>query len=99
MSYSFSFGWLIVIAIYFFYLRRLITHIKNQHPEIYDSFGGKRVWYSAPDQIKFFGWLFKQKHNNLNDPTLSKLAIVTQLLLIIGVVFMFTAPLTIQSAG
>ncbi len=101
MSYSYhiSFGWLIVVAIYFVYLRRLITHIKIQHPEIYDNFGGKRVWYSAPDQLKFFAWLFKQQHNNLNDPALSKLAIVTQLLLVIGVIFMFTAPLSIQGAG
>jgi hypothetical protein len=97
---SFSFGWLIVIDIYFFCLQRLITHIKNRHPEIYDSFfGGKRVWYSASDHIKFLGWLFKQKHNNLNDSTLSELAIVIQLLLIIGVAFMFIAPLTIQGVS
>lgn len=98
-SYNISFGWLIVAGIYFIYLRRLFTHIKTEHPETYEYFGGKRVWHSAPDQLKFFGWLFKQQYRSFNDPTLSKLAIITQLLLLLGVIFMFTAPLSIQGAG
>ena len=101
MSYSYhiSFGWIIAAVFYFIFLRRLITHIKTEYPEIYDSFGGKRVWYSAPDQIKFFGWLLKQKHNSLQDPKLSKLAIITQLLGFLSVIFLFTMPLSIQGAG
>jgi len=98
-SYNISIGFLITVVFYFVYLRFLITHIKNQHSEIYENFGGKRIWYSAPDQLKFFSWLFTQKHKNFNDSKLSKLAVTTQVLFIIAVICLFTAPLSIQGSS
>ncbi len=98
-SYNISIVMLLTIAVYFIYLRRLINHMKEQHEELYESHGGKRFWYSAPDQLRFFGWLFMQRHRNLEDPALSRLAITTQVLLILGVFCMVTMPLSIRGSG
>ncbi len=98
-SYNISIVMLLAIATYFVYLRRLINHIKNQHETLYDSLGGKRFWYSAPDQLRFFGWLFLQRHRTLEDSALSRLAITTQVLLILGMFCIVTMPLAIRGSG
>jgi hypothetical protein len=93
MSGSFSWITLSVMVMYFLALYLLIKNLKLNHSEIYEGFGGKRVWYSAPDQLRFFGFLFGFKYLKLNIPKLTANAILVKALLILGVYFIFTKPI------
>jgi hypothetical protein len=90
---------LFAAAIYIVYLRRLMSHIKIEHGELYKRFGEGRFWYSMPDQLRFLKWLFLQHHREYKDPKLSKLAVITQVLLIIALITTFTMPLAIKGSG
>ncbi len=98
MVYSFSFLTLFVIAAFFFVLSRLVSLLKSEHPEIYEGLGGKRIWYSAPDQLKFFGFLFGLRYRQLESSRLTRLAILSKLLLVVATVFIFTMPIYFQAS-
>jgi hypothetical protein len=90
-----SFSWITFsfIVMYFISLYIFIKQLKENHAEIYESFGGKRIWYSAPDQLKFFGFLFGLKYLKLNEKKLTINAILVKLLLVVGAYFIFTRPI------
>jgi hypothetical protein len=93
MSGSFSWTTLGFFVGYFVILYILISHIKENHGNIYDSFGGKRVWFSALEQLKFFGFLFGLRYIKLQDNKLTLLAVSTKFILIIATYFIFTQPI------
>lgn len=93
MSGSFSWTTLGFFVGYFVILYILISHIKENHGNIYDGFGGKRVWFSALDQLKFFGFLFGLRYIKLQDNKLNLLAASTKIILIIAIYFIFTQPI------
>jgi hypothetical protein len=93
MSGSFSWVTLAVVAIYFIALYLLIRNLKVNHSEVYEGFGGKRIWYSAANQIKFFGYLFGFKYLKLKKSILTFNALAVKFLLLLGTYFIFTQPI------
>ena len=81
------------ILAYFIVIYNLTSHIKRNHPELYSEFGEGRVWYSAPDQIRFFKFLFTFGYLGYDDKRLKILAILTKVLLIASMYFIFTRPI------
>lgn len=90
-----SFSWitLSIIVLYFIALYIFIKDLKENHSDIYKGFGGNRVWYSVPDQLRFCGFLFGLRYLKLNSRKLTVKAILVKILLIVGVYFIFTKPI------
>ena len=93
MSYSFSYITLGMTLAYFFVAYKLITRIKMIDSELYTEFGEGRVWYSAPDQYRFFGFLFKFRYLKHHDQKIKILAFSTKVLLIGALYCIFTMPI------
>jgi glucose-6-phosphate-specific signal transduction histidine kinase len=88
----------ILFVSYFVLFNRLVNHLKKFHGAVYDDFGGKRIWYSAPDQLKFFKYLFTRQYLGLSDDTLNTQALGVKLLLILWCVLLFVVPLFVPMA-
>ncbi len=71
-----------LVVIYFISLVVLISELKQNYHSVYKSFGGRRVWFSAPDQIKFFYFLFTLKYLALKSKKVLILSIIIKVLLI-----------------
>mgnify|MGYP000374228184 CR=1 FL=1 len=93
MTGEFSWATLIIIFLYFVALYSFIKQIKQNHHELYESFGGKKVWYSAPSQLKFFGFLLGFRYLKINDRKLTINAALVKLLLVFSIYFIFTRPI------
>jgi hypothetical protein len=67
--------------------------IRNHHPELYERFGRHRIWFCMPDQLRFFGFLFGFRYFQEHDITLSTLAVLMQLTLLIALYLVFAQPI------
>ncbi len=93
MSGNFSWITLFFFTSYFAFLYLLVSHIKSVHLDLYESFGGKRIWFSALDQMKFFKFIFAFNYLKVGDRKLTALAISTKMILLCAVYFLFTQPI------
>ena len=98
MSYSFSYITLVVVLAYFFALYNFVSRIKKVHPELYTKLGEGRVWYSAPEQIRLFAFLFGFRYLKHNDKKLRVLALLTKLLLIAAIYCIFAMPIYFRAS-
>jgi hypothetical protein len=68
-------------------------HIRDRHPELHERFGGHRVWFSMPDQLRFFGFLFAFRYFQEHDTTLSILALLMQLTGVVAAYLILAQPI------
>ncbi len=85
-EYAFSWYTLTAIVVYFGLAIAVYRHIRDHHPELHERFGGHRVWFSMPDQLRFFGFLFGFRYFYQHDTALSILA---SLMYVVGVIAAF----------
>jgi hypothetical protein len=90
-EYAFSWYTLVAIGVYFAFA--VYRHIRDHHPELHERFGGHRVWFSMPDQFRFFGFLFGFRYLREHDTTLSILASLMYLLEVIAAFLILTQPI------
>jgi hypothetical protein len=70
--------------------------IKRNHPQLHEMFGGHRVWFSMPDQLRFFGFLLGFRYLAVHDLTLSILALLMQISGILAAYLIFAQPIYFQ---
>jgi hypothetical protein len=70
-EYAFSWYTIGAIVVYFALAVAAYRYIRDHHPELHERFGGHRIWFSAPDQLRFFGFLFGFHYFEEHDTTLS----------------------------
>ncbi|MEY2485446.1 MAG: hypothetical protein QOH39_1094 [Verrucomicrobiota bacterium] len=92
-EYAFSWYTLVAIGVYFAFAVAVYRRIRDHHPELHERFGGHRVWFSMPDQLRFFGFLFGFRYLQEHDTTLSILASLMYLLGVIATFFILTQPI------
>ncbi len=92
-QYAFSWYTLAAIVVYFAFTVAVYRHIRDHHPELHERFGGHRVWFSMPDQLRFFGFLFGFRYLHEHDTTLSILAFLMQVAFVIATYFIFAQPI------
>jgi hypothetical protein len=92
-EYAFSWYTLAAIVVYFTLAIVVYRHIRDHHPELHERFGGRRVWFSMPDQLRFFGFLFGFRYFHEHDATLSILASLMYLVGVIAAFLILTQPI------
>src|ERR1043166_7511190 len=92
-EYAFSWYTLSAIIVYFTLAIAVYRHIRDHHPELHQRFGGHRVWFSMPDQLRFFGFLFGFRYFHEHDTTLSILASLMCLVGVIVAYLIFAQPI------
>ena len=92
-EYVFSWYTLAAIVIYFVFTLAVYRRIRSHHPELYERFGRHRIWFCMPDQWRFFGFLFGFRYFQEHDTTLSILALLMQLTLLIALYLVFAQPI------
>ena len=97
MSFAFSWITLGMVVAYFVAFYQLIAHIKSSHPDLHDRFGGRRVWYSLPDQLRFFGFLFGFRYLRFDDRKLVQLSVLTKVLFFVCAYCIITMPIYLQA--
>ena len=92
-EYAFSWYTLVAVVVYFAFAVAVYHRIRDNHPELYERFGRHRIWFSAPDQIRFFGFLFGFRYFQEHDICLSVLALFMQVTMLITVYLLFAQPI------
>jgi hypothetical protein len=92
-EYAFSWYTVGAILVYFALAYAVYRHIRDHHPELHERFGGHRVWFSMPDQLRFFGFLFGFRYFHQHDTILSILASLMYLVGVIAAFFIVTQPI------
>jgi hypothetical protein len=92
-EYAFSWYTLGAIIVYLALAIAVYRHIRDYHPELHERFGGHRVWFSMPDQLRFFGFLFGFRYFRERDTTLSLLAFLMQLTGVIAAYLILAQPI------
>jgi hypothetical protein len=92
-QYAFSWYTFGAVAVYFVFAIAVYRHIRDHHPELHERFGGHRVWFSMPDQLRFFGFLFGFRYFHEHDTTLSILASLMYLVGVIAAYLIFAQPI------
>jgi hypothetical protein len=92
-DYAFSWYTLAAIVVYFVLAIGVYRHIRDHHPELHERFGGHRIWFSAPDQLRFFGFLFGFRYLQEHDTTLSILALLMQLTCVVAIFLIVAHPI------
>jgi len=92
-EYAFSWYTLTAIALYFAFAVAVYRRIRSHHPELYERFGRHRIWFSMPDQLRFFGFLFGFRYFHEHDVTLSIFALLMQVTFVIGAYLVFAQPI------
>ena len=95
-EYAFSWYTVAAIATYFVFLVAVYRRIRDHHPELHERFGGHRIWFSMPDQLRFFGFLFGFCYFAEHDATLSILALLMQATMILAFYFLLVQPVYFQ---
>jgi hypothetical protein len=92
-EYAFSWYTLAAIGVYFVFAIAVYRRVRDHHPELHERFGGHRVWFSMPDQLRFFGFLFGFRYLQEHDAILSILASLMYLLGVIAAFLILTQPI------
>jgi hypothetical protein len=92
-EYAFSWCTLTAMLVYFAFAVAVYRRIRDHHPELHQRFGGHRIWFSAPDQIRFFGFLFGFRYLEEHDTTLTILALLMQVTCVIAIYLLFAQPI------
>ena len=92
-EYAFSWYTLGAIIVYLALAIAVYRHIRDHHPELHERFGGHRVWFSMPDQLRFFGFLFGFRYFQEHDTTLSILALLMQFTGVIAAYLILAQPI------
>jgi hypothetical protein len=93
IEYAFSWYTLGAIIVYFALAVAVYRHIRAHHPDLHERFGGHRIWFSAPDQLRFFGFLFGFRYFEEHDTTLSILAVLMQIACVVALYLIFAQPI------
>jgi hypothetical protein len=92
-EYAFSWYTLGAMLVYLACTVAVYRHIRDHHPELHERFGGHRIWFSAPDQLRFFGFLFGFRYFEEHDITLTILALLMQVTFVIAMYLIFAQPI------
>jgi hypothetical protein len=95
-EYVFSWYTLAAMIIYLVFAVAVYRRIRDRHPELHERFGGHRVWFSMPDQLRFFGFLFGFRYLEEHDLTLSLFAFLMQLAAAVALYLAFAQPIYYQ---
>jgi hypothetical protein len=95
-EYAFSWYTLAAMAVYFVFAVAVYRRIRDRHPDLYERFGRHRIWFSAPDQLRFFGFLFGFRYFEEHDAILCVLALFMQVSLIVTAYLVFARPIYFQ---
>ncbi len=92
-EYAFSWYTLSAMIVYFALAVSVYRRIRDHHHELHERFGGHRVWFSASDQLRFFGFLFGFRYLEEHDATLSILALLMQAACLVTLYLVFAQPI------
>ena len=92
-EYSFSWYTLTAIMVHLALYTALYRYIREHHRELHEEFGGRRVWFSMPEQMRFLGFLFGFRYLHEHDTSLSILAFLTQIVGVVAVYLIFAQPI------
>jgi hypothetical protein len=92
-EYAFSWYTLGAMVVYFVLAVAVYRRIRDHHPELYERFGRHRIWFSAPDQLRFFGFLFGCRYVQEHDTTLTILALLMQVACVVAIYLIFAQPI------
>jgi len=92
-EYAFSWYTLTAIAVYVVFAVAVYRRIRDHHPDLYERFGRHRIWFSMPEQLRFFGFLFGFRYFHEHDVTLSILASLMYLVGVIAAYLIFAQPI------
>ena len=92
-EYAFSWYSLASVIVYFIFAVAVYRRIRDRHPDLHERFGCHRVWFSMPDQLHFFGFLFGFRYLEEHDTVLSILALLMQVAGIVTIYLMFAQPI------
>ena len=90
---EYAFSWYTLGAIIVYLALAVYRHIRDRHPELHERFGGHRVLFSMPDQLRFFGFLFGFRYFQEHDTTLSILALLMQLTGVVAAYLILAQPI------
>jgi hypothetical protein len=94
MEYAFSWYTLTAVVIYFAVALGVYRYIRMYHPQLHVRFGGRRIWYSASNQMRFLAFLFGFQYFRERDTTLSLLALLMQLTVLTTAYLVFAQPIS-----